>query len=40
MPKNVNVKSTIALMERLKDSLNLNASKSDPYGVVYYPKQK
>lgn len=38
MPKNVSIKNTIGLMERLKGSLNLNASKSDPYGVVYYPK--
>lgn len=38
MPKNVNIESIIGLMERLKGSLNLNASKSDPYGVVYYPK--
>jgi len=40
MPKNVNIKSIIGLMERLKGSLNLNASRSDSYGVVYYPKQK
>ncbi|MEA3296014.1 MAG: DUF3800 domain-containing protein [Patescibacteria group bacterium] len=38
MSKNVNMKNIIGLMERLKASLNLNASKSDPYGVVYYPK--
>ena len=38
MPKNINMKSTIGLMEKLKGSLNLYASKSDPYGVVYYPK--
>jgi len=38
MPKNVNIKSIIGLMEGLKGSLNLNASSSDEYGVVYYPK--
>ena len=40
MPKNVNMKNILGLMERLKGSLNLNASGSDSYGVVYYPKQK
>lgn len=38
MPRNVNIKRIIGLMERLKGSLNLNASSSDEYGVVYYPK--
>ena len=38
MPKNASMKYVIGLMERLKGSLNLNASKSEPYGVVYYPK--
>ena len=40
MPKNIDKQSIISLMERLKGSLNLNATKSDLYGVVYYPKQK
>ncbi len=38
MPKNLNEITFIELMERLKGSLNLNATKSDKYGVVYYPK--
>lgn len=40
MPKNIDKQVIISLMERLKGSLNLNATKSDLYGVVYYPKQK
>jgi len=40
MPKNIDKQAIINLMEKLKGSLNLNATKSDLYGVVYYPKQK
>jgi len=40
MPKNIDKRVIINLMEKLKGSLNLNATKSDLYGVVYYPKQK
>jgi hypothetical protein len=38
IPKKLDKEKTIELLEKLKGSLNLNASKSDLYGVVYYPK--
>jgi hypothetical protein len=38
MPTNMNRLFFIDLMEKLKGSLNLQATKSDKYGVVYYPK--
>lgn len=38
MPINMNELFFINLMEKLKGSLNLHATKSDKYGVVYYPK--
>lgn len=38
MPEKVDKEKVNELMEKLKGSLNLNASKSDLYGVVYYPK--
>lgn len=38
MPQNVNKKTIYLLMDKLKGSLNLNATKSDKYGVVFYPK--
>jgi hypothetical protein len=38
MPTNMDRLFFINLMEKLKGSLNLQATKSDKYGVVYYPK--
>jgi hypothetical protein len=38
MPRKVGKEKILELMEKLKSSLNLNASRSDKYGVVYYPK--
>lgn len=38
MPSNVDIKRVKHWMDELKSSLNLEASESDPYGIVCYPK--
>jgi len=40
IPRKVDKEKIIELLEKLKGSLNLNASKPDLYGVVYYPKRR
>jgi hypothetical protein len=40
IPRKVDKEKIIELLEKLKGSLNLNASKPDLYGVVCYPKRR
>jgi hypothetical protein len=40
LPRAVDTDKLIDWLERLKPSLNLQASSSDPYGIVIYPRQK
>jgi hypothetical protein len=38
LPENIDQTRVLSWMEKLKDSLNTEASSRDPYGVVCYPK--
>ncbi len=40
MPHVINYSKIVNWMDILKESFNLRASTSDPYGIVYYPKLK